>query len=66
LKVIKEHFPSLSFAETIRWATINGARFLGVDNKFGSIEQGKSPGLNLITNTVGMELTAGSEVRKLI
>ena len=66
LKVIKEHFPSLSFAETIRWATINGARFLGVDHKFGSIEQGKSPGLNLITNTVGMELTAGSEVRKLI
>ena len=66
LKVIKEHFPSLSFAETIRWATINGARFLGIDHKFGSIEQGKSPGLNLITNTVGMELTAGSEVRKLI
>jgi cytosine/adenosine deaminase-related metal-dependent hydrolase len=66
LKVIKEHFPSLSFAETIRWATINGARFLGVDHKFGSIEQGKTPGLNLITNTVGMELTSGSEVRKLI
>jgi cytosine/adenosine deaminase-related metal-dependent hydrolase len=66
LKVIKEHFPSLSLTETIRWATINGARFLGIDHKYGSIEQGKTPGLNLITNTDGIELTARSEVRKLI
>lgn len=65
LIVIKEHFPSLSLIETIRWATINGARFLGIDHKYGSIEPGKTPGLNLITNTDGLELTAGSEVRKL-
>lgn len=66
LKVIKEHFPALSLTKTIRWATINGARILGIDQKFGSIEIGKIPGLNLITNTDGLELTAGSEVRKLI
>ncbi len=66
LKAIKQHFPTLSFTETIRWATINGARFLGIDQKYGSIEQGKKPGLNLITNTNGLELTADSEVRKII
>jgi cytosine/adenosine deaminase-related metal-dependent hydrolase len=66
LKAIKEHFPSLSFTETIRWATINGARFLGIDQRYGSIEPGKKPGLNLITNTNGLELTADSEVRKIV
>ncbi len=66
LKAIKEHFPSLSLLKTIQWATINGARFLGLDHKFGSIEPGKKPGLNLITNTDGLELTGESEVRKLV
>lgn len=66
LKAIKKHFPSLPLTETIRWATINGARFLGLDHKFGSIEEGKVPGLNLITNTEGLELTAASEITKLI
>ncbi|MES2874016.1 MAG: amidohydrolase family protein [Bacteroidota bacterium] len=66
LKLIKEHFPALSLIKTIRWATINGARFLGIDQKFGSIEPGKKPGLNLITNTDGLELTGESEVRKLV
>lgn len=66
LKVIKEHFPSLPLTETIRWATINGARFLGIDHKYGSIEKGKKPGLNLITNTEGLELTAASGVKKIV
>jgi len=66
LKTIKDHFPTLPFTETLRWATINGARFLGIDDKYGSIVIGKTPGLNLITNTDGLELTGASEVRKII
>ncbi|MEJ7778261.1 MAG: amidohydrolase family protein [Daejeonella sp.] len=66
LKTIKKYFPSLSFTETIPWATLNGAKFLGVDDKYGSIEKGKTPGLNLISNTEGLELTALSHVRKLV
>ncbi len=66
LKVIKKYFPSLPFTETIRWATINGAKFLGIDHKYGSIENGKTPGLNLITNMEGLELTSASEVKKII
>lgn len=66
LKVIKQHFPALSFTEILRWATINGARFLGIDNKYGSIEPGKKPGLNLITNTEGLEITSQSEVKRII
>ncbi len=66
LKTIKEYFPTLSFMETIRWATINGAKFLGIEHKYGSIEIGKTPGLNLITNMAGLELTSASEVRKIV
>ncbi len=66
LKVIKEYFPDLSFSQTIRWATFNGAEFLGIDKRFGSIEKGKTPGLNLIENVKGTELTSTSTIKKLI
>ena len=66
LKTIHEHFPSLPLTQTIKWATLNGAKFLGIDTDFGSIEKGKTPGLNLITDTKGLELTTRSGVKKLI
>lgn len=66
LKVLKEYFPELPFSKTIRWATLNGAEFLGIDKHFGSIEKGKIPGLNLIENVNGPELTLHSTIKKLI
>lgn len=66
LKTLHKNFPTLSLAETIGWATINGAKFLGVDNKLGSIEKGKTPGLNLITQTNGLKISAESKVQKLV
>ncbi|HEY0056496.1 MAG TPA: amidohydrolase family protein [Pedobacter sp.] len=66
LKTLHSHLPSLSLTETINWATINGAKFFGIEDKFGSIEKGKKPGLNLITNVEGLKLTIESKVQKLI
>lgn len=66
LKVIKAYFPELSFSQTIRWATLNGAEFLGIDKRFGSIEKGKTSGLNLIENVIGTELTPTSKIKRLI
>jgi cytosine/adenosine deaminase-related metal-dependent hydrolase len=66
LKVLKEYFPELPFSQTIRWATLNGAEFLGIEKRFGSIEKGKIPGLNLIENVNGSDLTAYSTIKKLI
>jgi len=66
LKVIRENFPALSFAEILSWGTLNGARFLEIDQDYGSIESGKRPGLNLLDNMDGLELTPDTTVRKLI
>lgn len=65
LKTLHFNFPGLSLTETINWATINGAQFLGIDDRFGSIEKGKKPGLNLISNMNGLKLTPESKVQKL-
>jgi cytosine/adenosine deaminase-related metal-dependent hydrolase len=66
LKTISKHFPSISLDTSIAWATLNGAMHLGIDRKFGSLEVGKRPGLNLITAMDGLNLTEASAVSKLV
>jgi cytosine/adenosine deaminase-related metal-dependent hydrolase len=66
LKTLHQHFPHLQLTETIRWATLNGARFLGIDKTFGSLEKGKKPGLNLITYTDQLNLSAESGLKRII
>jgi cytosine/adenosine deaminase-related metal-dependent hydrolase len=65
LKTLHANFPALTLTKTIAWATLNGAKFLGIDDRFGSIEKGKKPGLNLITNVERLELTTNSKVKKI-
>jgi cytosine/adenosine deaminase-related metal-dependent hydrolase len=43
-----QDYKHVSFDESIKWATLNGAEFLGIDSKFGTLEVGKKPGINLI------------------
>lgn len=66
MKVISKLDENISFNELIKWATINGAKFLGFDEELGSIKVGKRPGLNLITNFKDGNLTEKSSVKKLI
>ena len=37
--------------ELLKWATFNGAEFLGIEERFGSFENGKQPGINLVDFT---------------
>jgi cytosine/adenosine deaminase-related metal-dependent hydrolase len=66
LKTIKKHFSHLPTSEMMTWASLNGAKFLGIEKQYGSIEKGKIPGLNLISDVAGMEITHESKVLKLI
>lgn len=68
MKTVQRSYPDISLQDLICWATVNGARALGFDSKIGSIEKGKKPGLNLITNINfrEMKLTSQSEVNVLV
>ena len=50
LYTLQEAFPEVPLGELLRWACLNGARFLGREAVLGSIEAGKKPGLVLITS----------------
>lgn len=67
LKIIAEHFPSIPFSDLLLWATSNGAKALNLDDSLGSIEVGKTPGLNLISpfNFSAMKPLKNSRVRRL-
>lgn len=61
---LQQAFPEVSLAELLEWACLNGARFLGLQDRLGSIEPGKRPGLVRITETEG-HLTAASKSFRL-
>lgn len=63
---IQQNFNALRFEKILPWATINGAKFLGIADEKGSIEVGKTPGLNLITGLDNMRITADTKVQRLI
>jgi len=66
LKTIAKKNPVLPLQKLIKWATYNGAEFLEFEG-LGSIEKGKSPGLNLIENVDldNLSLTETSTVKPL-
>jgi cytosine/adenosine deaminase-related metal-dependent hydrolase len=68
LKTLQLKFPDLSIEELVRWATINGAKALGEDSRFGKIETGKKPGLLLLQNIdlINMKFLPESFVTRLI
>jgi cytosine/adenosine deaminase-related metal-dependent hydrolase len=66
MRTIQKKFPSISTATLIEWGTLNGAKFLGIDEEKGSIEPGKSPGLNLITDLNGLKITPDTKVKRLV
>ncbi|QXV65728.1 amidohydrolase family protein [Mucilaginibacter achroorhodeus] len=66
MRTLQQNFPSLSLELLLQWATINGAAFLGIDNTKGTIEAGKTPGLNLLTGLDGFKITDDTKVKRLV
>jgi aminodeoxyfutalosine deaminase len=62
------NFPDLKLDDLFRWATLNGAKALKIDDKYGSFEVGKQPGINLISGIdfKMMKLTKKSRIKRLI
>ena len=55
----------IDFETLLRWATLNGAKALGFEEKIGSIEPGKTPGLNVISGTPS-NFDENSSVKRLL
>jgi cytosine/adenosine deaminase-related metal-dependent hydrolase len=50
IKSIHQYFPQIPLTELLKWSTLNGAEFLGQEQKLGSFVKGKRPGVVLIEN----------------
>ncbi len=67
LKTIAAAHPEIPFERLIKWVTINGAEFLGIDKKFGKIKVGMTPGLVQIegVNIENMVLNGEAKSKKI-
>ena len=67
MKTIAKYQSYVPFEMLLRWATINGAEALGFDDKLGSMEKGKTCGLNLLVQLdKDGRLQDATSVKKLV
>lgn len=66
MKTIARFQSYVPFGTLLRWATLNGAEALGFEADLGSIEVGKTPGLNLLNLDDGQQLTNATAVKRLL
>jgi len=66
MATIQQNFPAISLAKLLEWGTVNGAKFLGIDDEIGTLEPGKTPGLNLLIGLDGFKITPDTQVKRLL
>ena len=66
MKTIQRYQSYVPFETLLQWATLNGAQALGFDDTLGSIEVGKTCGLNLLNLNDDWRLAADTKVTKIL
>jgi len=66
MKTILRYKSYLKFEEVLQWGTLNGAKALGFDEKLGSREKGKKPGLNLLDMVNPNDFGQQTQVKKIV
>lgn len=65
IKILQDNFPSVPLDEILRWATLNGAKSLGLDRRFGRLIPGAQPGILLIDGLENAKIGENTRVRRL-
>jgi cytosine/adenosine deaminase-related metal-dependent hydrolase len=68
IKTIQKFFPTINLESILQWSTYNGAKFLGVDHFLGTLESGKRPSINLLTqiDLQNQKFTSRSMVQRVV
>ena len=66
MKTLQNHFPYLSTATLLQWATSNGAKALQFDGALGTFEPRKQPGVVLIENMEAGRFSRQSTSQRLV
>ncbi len=66
MKTIAKYNSYIPMETLLKWATINGARALGMQKELGAIEVGKKPGLNLLTKVFDHRISDKTKLLKLV
>ncbi len=65
LKTIHRYYPAVLLVELLQWATSNGAKALQMQERFGSFEKGKQPGVILLERVENGQIHNAS-VKRLV
>lgn len=65
-RIQQESAFSIPTAEILKWATINGAKALKMDDDLGSFEKGKQPGVVLIDELANQYISVRSKATRII
>lgn len=65
MKVLASNATHLEFLQLLQWATLNGAKALGLGDSLGSIEVGKRPGLVLLQGMNNLRLHDGVTLKRI-
>jgi aminodeoxyfutalosine deaminase len=67
MQTIQHKFPEVKSVDLIRWATLYGAKALGIEDQFGSFEKGKRPGVNVLEGIDNARMALGhSKIRPVL
>jgi len=66
IKTIAKNYPEIKTETFLKWATMNGAQALQMNEELGSFEKGKTPGIVLIENVEGGKINVASKIKRLL
>ena len=66
IKTLQNCFENLDLTTLLKWATINGSRALQMDDRLGSFEKGKQPGVILIDELENLQVNDNTSIKRIL